>query len=61
MNSTAMNILVCDLGEHMYTSLLGIYTGVELGKRICMCSTSVNTAKQLSKVILPIYIPTNSI
>lgn len=36
--------------------------GVELlGQRVCICSASVDIASQLSKMLVPIYIPTSSV
>ena len=61
VRNNAMNILVHNFGEHMYTFLLGIHREVELGETTCLCSTLINTARQFSKVSLPIYIVTNSI
>lgn len=47
--------------EYMCTLLLGAYFRVEfLSHRECICSTLVDTAKQISKVVVPIYTPTGS-
>lgn len=40
----------------MYSFLLGIYLGVELiGNKISMFSVSVDVAKEVSEVVVPIY------
>lgn len=48
-------------GEYMCKLLLGAYVGVEfLSHRVCICSAWVDPAKQISKVVVPIYTPTSS-
>jgi len=45
--------------EYMCTVLLGAYLGVEfLSHRESICSAIIDTAKQISKVVVPIYTPT---
>ena len=52
-----MNIFV----HVFYTSMLCIYSGGGLlSHRECICAALIDTTKQLSKVVRPIYFPTSS-
>ena len=56
---TPLYMFLCD---HKYLILLVIYLGVEFGIHIVyLCLLFWRTAKQLSKVDTPFYIPTNTV
>ena len=60
-NKAAMNILVHIFGEHIKSFLLSIYLEVELLRHIvCICLLIVDAARELSKIVVPIYILTGS-
>ena len=62
LNSVVMRILEWVFGKHMCASLLGIQLGVELlAYRVYVYLDLLDTAKQYSQVIVPIYSPTNNL
>lgn len=61
MNNVAISTVFKFLCEHMISSLLGIYLGMEfLGYMVTLCWTFWRTAKPFSKAAVPFCIPTSS-